>query len=75
MKNMKKLVSVLLTLVMALALTVPAFAATVTVPSDEILKDHTFTAFQVFSGREEGNVLSDVQWGDGINSSAFLLEQ
>ena len=74
MKNMKKLVSVLLTLVMALALTVPAFAATVTVPSDEILKDHTFTAFQVFSGREEGNVLSDVQWGDGINSSAFLVD-
>lgn len=74
MKNMKKLVSVLLTLVMALALTVPAFAATVTVPSDEILKDHTFTAFQVFSGREEGNVLSDVQWGDGINSSAFLAD-
>lgn len=72
MKNTKKLVSVLLTLVMALALTVPAFAATVTVPSDGILKDHTFTAYQVFSGREEGGVLSDVQWGSGITSEAFL---
>lgn len=72
MKNMKKLVSVLMTLVMALALTIPAFAATVTVPSDGILKDHTFTAYQVFSGREEGGILSDVQWGSGIDSTAFL---
>lgn len=74
MKHTKKLVSVLLTLVMALALTltVPAFAATVTVPSDGILKDHTFTAYQVFSGREEDGVLSDVQWGSGITSEAFL---
>ena len=72
MKNTKKLVSVLLTLVMALALSVPAFAATVTVPSDGILKDHTFTAYQVFSGREEGGALSDVQWGSGINADAFL---
>lgn len=72
MKNMKKLVSVLLTLVMALALTVPAFAANVTVPSDEILEGHAFTAYQIFSGREEGGVLSDVQWGGGIDSTAFL---
>ena len=72
MKNMKKLASLLLVLVMALALTVPAFAATVTVPSEGILKDHTFTAYQVFSGREEDGVLSDVQWGSGINHTAFL---
>lgn len=72
MKNMKKLVSVLLTLVMALALTVPAFAANVTVPSDKILEGHAFTAYQIFSGREEGGVLSDVQWGGGIDSTAFL---
>ena len=72
MKHMKKLVSVLLTLVMTLVLVVPALAATVTVPSDGILKDHTFTAYQVFSGREEDGVLSDVQWGSGIDSTAFL---
>lgn len=72
MKHMKKFVGVLLAMIMALAMTMTAFAATVTVPSDGILKDHTFTAYQVLSGREEGGVLSDVEWGSGINSAAFL---
>lgn len=72
MKHMKKLTGVLLALVMTLSLATTAFAATVTVPSDGILKDHTFTAYQIFSGREEGGVLSDVQWGSGINSAKFL---
>lgn len=73
MKQMKKIASILLILTVVLTMTVgTAFAATVTVPSDGILKDHSFTAYQVFSGREEGGVLSDVKWGDGINSTAFL---
>lgn len=72
MKHMKKFVGVLLAMIMALAMTMTAFAATVTVPSDGILKDHTFTAYQVLSGREEGGVLSDVKWGSGINSDDFL---
>lgn len=72
MKKMKKLAGLLLAMVMAIAMTMTAFAATVTVPSDGILKNHTFTAYQVFSGREENGVLSDVQWGSGIDSIAFL---
>lgn len=72
MKQAKKIAGILLALVMVFALAVPAFAATVTVPSDGILKDHTFTAYQVFSGREEGGILSDVQWGSGIDSTVFL---
>ena len=72
MKYFKKIASLVLALALALVLAVPAMAATVTVPSDGILKDHTFTAYQVFSGREEGDVLSDIQWGSGINSDAFL---
>lgn len=72
MKHLKKLAGVLLALAMVFTLALPAFAATVTVPSDGILKDHTFTAYQIFSGREEDGILSDVQWGSGINSNAFL---
>ena len=72
MKHTRKLLSLLLALVMVFALAIPAFAATVTVPSNGILKDHTFTAYQIFSGREEGSILSDVQWGNGIDSTAFL---
>ncbi len=72
MKHTRKLASLLLALVMVFALATTAFAATVTVPSDGILKDHTFTAYQIFSGREEKGVLSDVKWGSGINDTAFL---
>lgn len=72
MKNAKKWLALALAMVMVLAMAVSAVAATVTVPSDGILKDHTFTAYQIFSGREENGVLSDVQWGSGINSDAFL---
>ena len=72
MKQTRKLLSILLALAMVCALATTAFAATVTVPSDGILKDHTFTAFQIFSGREDDGILSDVQWGSGINSDAFL---
>ena len=72
MTHAKKLASLLLTLIMVLALGTAAFAANVTIPSDGILKDHTFTAYQVFAGREENGVLSDVQWGTGISSDAFL---
>lgn len=72
MRNMKKWLATALALVMVFAMAACAVAATVTVPSDGILKDHTFTAYQVFSGREENNVLSDVHWGSGISSDAFL---
>ena len=71
-KMMKKLVGIVLAMVTVLAMTSSILAATVTVPNEGILKDHTFTAYQVLSGREEGGILSDVQWGSGINSDAFL---
>lgn len=72
MKQTRKLLSLLLALAMVCALAATAFAATVTVPSDGILKNHTFTAYQIFSGREERGILSDVQWGSGINAGGFL---
>lgn len=72
MKKIRKIAGLLLAMVMAIAMTMTAFAATVTVPTEGILKDHSFTAYQVFSGREESGVLSDVQWGLGIDSTAFL---
>ena len=71
MKHMKKLVSVLLTLVMALALTIPAFAANVTNSTN-----HSYKAYQIFSGTQADNSapLGDVEWGSGINGEAFLRE-
>lgn len=73
MKHARKLAGILLAMVMALALALPAFAATVTVTDDKgILNGHTFTAYQVFTGTYENNVLTNVNWGNGINSEAFL---
>lgn len=70
MKTTKKLLALLLALVMVLTLTGTALAATVNIA--DALSSHTFTAYQVFSGTESDGVLSDVQWGSGINSDAFL---
>ena len=71
MKHVKRLASLLLALTLVFALAATAGAATVTVPGG-ILEGHSFTAYQVFSGRYEDGVLSDVQWGSGIKSDAFL---
>ena len=70
MKHMKKLVSVLLTLVMALALTVPAFAVNV-----DNKTTHTYDAYQIFaatSQNEDGGALGNITWGSGINHETFL---
>lgn len=85
MKHLHKFASVLLALVMALSLMVPAFAsegepnpapqetATLTVPD---LSKHSYTAYQIFSGTqaESEGALADVQWGSGIDSTSFLAK-
>ena len=76
MKRMKTLLTVLVSFVMLLVFSNTAFAAntvTVTVP-DGILKDHSFVAYQIFTGTQaEGEkALGDVAWGDGVNSTNFL---
>ena len=72
MKNLKNFARLLLAMVMLVCMTTTAFAATVSFPEDDILANHTFTAYQIFSGRQENNVLSDIKWGTGIDSGAFL---
>ena len=65
MKRAKKLLTVFLALVMALALAVPAFAAeepktyTITAPDN----DHTYEVYQIFTGDYFEGVLSNIKWG------------
>lgn len=54
MKHAKKLVSILLTLVMVLAMSVTAFAE-----EDK----HTYELYQIFTGDYSSGVLSNVKWG------------
>lgn len=84
MKSMKKLVTLLLSLVMLCALAMPAMAAE-TLYSITIngAKDHKYTAYQVLRGvyfHGDGNnntdpskeYLSDIQWGDAVDGDTLL---
>ena len=89
MKHLHKFASVLLALVMAFSLMAPAFAAegdepqtatTGSITINNATKDHTYNAYQIFSGElsyegtaEDGDavkpVLSNVKWGSAIDES------
>ncbi|MGN0268743.1 MAG: isopeptide-forming domain-containing fimbrial protein [Lachnospiraceae bacterium] len=76
MKHMKKLVSVLLTMVMVLAMTVVASAAgdtptTYKITINNTTTGHTYQVYQIFTGdlstsEDDKKVLSNVQWGDDV---------
>lgn len=70
-KTLQTLSALVLSLVMLLALAVPAFAAgeTFTITISNSGADHVYEAYQIFSGRLEGSVLSDIVWGSGITAA------
>ena len=83
MKKARKLTAVLLSLVMLLALVVPASAAenySITIHNDKT--GHTYEAYQIFAGtvsndaatdgEAEGPMLGDVTWGSGVDGAALL---
>ena len=74
MKHMKKMMAMFLAMIMVVVLAVPAFAAgetyTITINNDK--DGHTYEAYQVFSGDLSENVLSNIQWGTGVNGDALL---
>lgn len=76
MKRMRKLVSLLLTLVMVIAMAVPAFAKDEEVKLTNPMDGHTYTAYQIFkgeiSGAEDNYKLANLQWGDNVNSETLL---
>lgn len=84
MKKMKKFASILLALVMAMALTVPALAdETKVITINNQTSGHTYEAYQIFAGTVSTNEdkLSDVVWGSSLTTagqtalvSAFELE-
>lgn len=86
MKSMKKLVTLLLSLVMLCALALPAMAEgeeTHSITINKAVEGHTYTAYQVFSGvyykgsrqndtPADNEYLSDVQWGNGVKGDELL---
>lgn len=80
MKATKRIFSVFLTCVLAftmafaMGLTASAADYTITInqPTDDIVR--TYEAYQIFRGNLDGNTLSDIEWGTGIDGAAFLTE-
>lgn len=83
MKKARKLTAVLLSLVMLLALVVPASAAdtySITIHNDKT--GHIYEAYQIFAGTvsddetdgetDGGPMLGDIIWGSGVNGDALL---
>ena len=76
MKHIKKLASLLLVLVMVFALATTAFAeeTTYSITINNSAKDHTYEAYQIFTGdlatNKAGNkVLSNIVWGSGVSET------
>lgn len=69
MKNVKKLASLLLALLMVFSLAATASAATVTNQTS-----HSYAAYRIFSGTQAENSvpLGDVEWGEGVDGAALL---
>lgn len=87
MKSMKKLVTLLLSLVMLCALALPAMAEDkndYSITINGAVAGHTYTAYQVFKGvyysgkrqvkEQEAEYLSDVEWGKDVEGSDILSE-
>lgn len=84
MNKTNKLLSLLLVLTIVFSLSVTALAAdttyTITVDGSGTVANHTFEAYQIFSGDlhapetgEGGNtskILSNIVWGTGVNTNA-----
>ena len=67
MKKMKRLVALALSVVMVLAMSATAFAAV-------DLTSHSFKAYQIFAGTWNGEKLSNITWGEGVDGEALLTE-
>lgn len=65
MRFTKRLASLLLVAVMALALTIPALAA-----------EHTYEIYQIFTGDVSGKTLSNVKWGkNGTGTEGVTVDE
>lgn len=73
----RKLFALVLTAMMLLALTLPAFAdEAYSITIKNAASGHTYEAYQIFKGdlsEQDGKkVLSNVEWGSGVNGSTLL---
>ena len=71
MKLFKKLASFMLAFTMVMAIAMPSVVmaandGTITITGAK--DDHTFEAYQIFTGKVSGKKLSDIKWGSGVSA-------
>lgn len=74
MKTIKRLMTMVLSVIMVMALALPAFAeeTTYTITINNSTEDHTYEAYQIFTGDLSGDILSNIDWGNGVNGETLL---
>lgn len=80
MKTVKRALALVLALTLLLAMSATVFAAddtyTITISGDNVVKDHTYEAYQIFKGdlaeKDSKTILSNIEWGSGVNGDALL---
>lgn len=76
MKKIRKLLSLVLAMIMAFAMTGQAFAdetpTTYTITINNTVSGHVYEAYQIFAGDLDTTekILSNIQWGSGVNDAA-----
>ena len=75
MKATKRIFSVILTCILAFTMAFamgltasaadPTYTLTINKPEGDI--DRTYEAYQIFAGKLDGNTLSDIEWGTGVD--------
>lgn len=77
MKKMRKILSLMLTMIMVFTMSANVFAAedtkhTITITNTK--SGHTYEAYQIFKGdlNSTGKILSNIEWGDGVKSTELL---
>ncbi len=75
MKKSKRIIGLLLSLVMLIAMAIPVSAAgdtTYTITINNEKAGHEYGAYQVFAGDLSEGVLSNIVWGSGVNGTTLL---
>ena len=73
MKTVKKVLSLLLAVMLLAMMALPVCADSLTITITNEAPNHVYEAYQVFTGSlSESGVLSDVEWGPGVDGTALL---
>lgn len=77
MKRMKHVLAMIVCMIMAIGMSMNAFAATYTLTINNTTDGHTYQAYQIFSGtlaeKDGKQILSNIEWGSGVSNPSDLL--